>query len=111
MRQTSVFISYKTGEDDGLTFTATTSMDRTTRVWKAGTDQILLTLSGHTDSVSGIAFSPDGRRLNTSSADRTVRVYASSIEDLMTLARTRVSRGLTQAECRKYLVTPCPAGP
>jgi WD40 repeat protein len=35
----------------------------------------MLTLRGHADDVTGIAFSPDGRRLATSSWDRTVKVW------------------------------------
>jgi tetratricopeptide (TPR) repeat protein len=65
--------------------------------------RVRLTLSGHTAWVRGVAFSPDGTRLATASADRTVRVYALNIEDLMALARTRITRSLTSQECQKYL--------
>jgi hypothetical protein len=41
-----------------------------------------------------------------------VRVHASSIEELMELARTRITRSLTTDECRTYLhVEKCPATP
>jgi WD40 repeat protein len=90
---------------------ATASWDRTARVWDASSGEELLTLS-HTREVQSIAFSPDGRRLATASADRAVRVYVLNIEDLIALARTRVTRSLTLEECRKYLhVEQCPPAP
>jgi hypothetical protein len=76
--------------------------------------RVRLTLSGHTGSVRGVAFSPDGSRLATASADKTVRVYSLSpnIEALMALARTRVTRSLTAEECQKFLhVEQCPPLP
>jgi len=39
-----------------------------------------------------------------------VRVYVLPIEDLMALAKSRVTRSLTPQECQKYLhVEQCPA--
>ena len=43
---------------------ASASMDRTVKVWDAGTGQETLTLKGHTGLVvMSVAFSPDGKRL------------------------------------------------
>ncbi|MGH8070026.1 MAG: tetratricopeptide repeat protein [Candidatus Entotheonellia bacterium] len=82
---------------------ATTSHDQTAKVWDASAGQALLTLAGHTAGVTGVALSPDGARLATASGDGTVRVYALNIEDLMALARTRMTRPLTSQECQTYL--------
>jgi WD40 repeat protein len=46
----------------------------------------LLTLRGHSNAVSGVAFSPDGKRLATGSADQTAKVWdAESGKELLTL--------------------------
>ena len=45
-------------------------------MWDAENGKQLLTLSGHSDPVSGVAFNPDGRRLATVSDDHTERIIA-----------------------------------
>ena len=56
-----------------------------------------------------IAFHPDGERLATSSLDGMVRVYALDVQDLMELARQRLTRTLMLDECQRYLhVLACP---
>ncbi|MFH9402214.1 WD40 repeat domain-containing protein [Streptomyces sp. NPDC017638] len=63
---------------DGRTL-ATTSYDRTVRLWdiRDTTRPAPLgrPLTGHTDAVGAAAFSPDGRVLATGSADRTIRLW------------------------------------
>jgi WD40 repeat protein/transcriptional regulator with XRE-family HTH domain len=97
------------------TLLATASEDQTAKVWDAQSGQELFTLYGHHNAVYGVSFSPDGRRLVTASWDRTARVYAITRAELIAAARARVTRGLTEAECRKYLhlenVALCPKKP
>lgn len=103
------------GEVTGVDFSpdgeqiATASIDGTTQLWNAASGEELLTLGGHTSGVTGVAFYPDGKRLATSSLDGSVRIYALDIQDLLTLARQRLTRSLTTEECRQYLHKPaCP---
>ena len=72
----------------------------------------LLNLAQHTNVVLGVSFSPDGTRLASGSVDGTVRVYALRLEELVALAQERVTRSLTDDECRRYLhLEACPAAP
>ena len=56
------------------------------KVWDVASGQALRTLKGHTTPVRSVAFSPDGTRLATSSADNEVKVWhAASGQELRTL--------------------------
>ena len=93
---------------DGMLL-ATAGDDNTARLWDASTGRELLTLTGHTRAITEVAFSPDGTRLATSSNDGTVRVYVLSIDELIDLARSRLTRTWTEDECRQYLhLARCP---
>lgn len=88
---------------------ATSSDDRATRLWDRRTGRELLALTGHELTVFGVSFSPDGRHLATASADGTTTVHLLDVDELVELARSRVTRSLTQDECRQYLhVERCP---
>lgn len=54
-------------------------------------------------------FSPDGRRLVVGDLGRWTRVFIVPIDDLVELARGRVTRSLSDAECQQYLhIDECP---
>jgi WD40 repeat protein/DNA-binding SARP family transcriptional activator len=89
---------------------ATSSEDGSTKVWDSETGEEQLALYGPYHPVYGVDFSPDGRLLATASSDGTVSLYLLPIEEVRELAHERVTRGLTDEECRRYLrTTACPA--
>jgi WD40 repeat protein len=91
---------------------ASGSFDNTVRLWDTASGQELLNLALHTNSVTGVSFSPDGTRLASSSVDGTVRFYTLRLEELVALAQERVTRSLTDEECRRYLhLDACPDAP
>jgi WD40 repeat protein/transcriptional regulator with XRE-family HTH domain len=93
------------------TMLATGSEDNTAKVWDVATGSEILSLPGSGGGVKGVAFDPttgDGQ-LVVSSGDGVVRVFLLQIDELLTLAQSRVTRPLTTEECKKYLHTDqCP---
>jgi WD40 repeat protein len=56
------------------------------RVIDAASNRVVFTLAGHTRQVTCIAFSPDGRRISTTSQDRTVKLWdAATGQEVLTL--------------------------
>jgi WD40 repeat protein len=82
------------------------------QLWDAATGQKQLTLYGPVEGFFRVIFSPDGTRLATSGPDGTTRIYVLPLDDLVALAKSRLTRSLTTEECQQYLhVDVCPEVP
>jgi WD40 repeat protein len=74
------------------TVLATTSDDKTARLWDVATGSTVGIFRGHTEGVRGVAFSPDSAVLATSSQDKTVRLW-----DIATRTTIRTLAGHTES--------------
>jgi WD40 repeat protein/serine/threonine protein kinase/DNA-binding XRE family transcriptional regulator len=91
---------------------ASASFDKVAKVWDVATGQELATFYGNTSNVFGVAFNPAGTQLATAGGDGTARTFTLQMNDLIQLARARVTRSLTSEECHKYLhLDECPQQP
>lgn len=64
----------------------TGSADNTAKIWDLETEQVLVTLAGHTASVGSVAFSPDGKRALTGSQDNLAKIWdAVTGKEILTL--------------------------
>jgi WD40 repeat protein len=71
----------------------------------------LLTLYADSAGAGGVSFSPDGKRLAVGGKSG-ISIFYLQIQDVIALAKSRVTRTLTQEECRQYLhVDACPVAP
>lgn len=53
--------------------------------------------------MSTATFSPDSRRLASLDEGGAVRVWTLDLDELIQIARSRLTRGLADEECRQYL--------
>ncbi len=109
----------QTGVIDDVAFSpdgrrlATSGTEGVAKVWDVSSEgvpsQQPLTLYAPGIPV-GAVWGPDGKRLAVASYDGTARVYALPLEDILAIAKSRVTRSLTADECQKYLhMEQCPA--
>lgn len=89
---------------------ATNSFDGTARLWNLTTGAEVLKRENSGPGM--VHFSPDGSLLVTGNVfNQTVQVFALDLDLLKSLARQRLTRSLTKAECRQFLhVDECPYG-
>jgi WD40 repeat protein len=81
---------------------ASVNQDGSAQIWDVATGQELLALMSSPAQLSRVAYSPDGRHLITAGSDA-IRVHVLPIDDLVSLARSRLTRWWTDEECHKLL--------
>jgi WD40 repeat protein len=81
---------------------ATISFDGTVRLWDIESGDELLAWPGNNNGPD-LEFSPDGQHLAVTSGDGSVRVFILTLEELIDLANSRLTRSFTLEECQKYL--------
>jgi WD40 repeat protein len=88
---------------------ATVSDDGVARVWNAQTGALIFTSLDEPGHLEGAAFNQDGSRIALLYSDGRILVHAIAFEDVLEIAEGRVTRSLTDVECRTYLHVPaCP---
>nr|WP_274387930.1 hypothetical protein [Salsipaludibacter albus] len=93
---------------DGNTI-ATSGTDGTVRLWVAESGTERLVLRGDDGPIWSLDFDDEGDRL-VSGGDGMTRVWALDLDDLVGIAQSRLTRSLTDDECRQYLhVEACPS--
>jgi WD40 repeat protein len=91
---------------------ASANFDGLAKVWDVQSGQELFSLYGNPSNVFGVDISPDGSRLATAGGDGTLRIFTMDMNELVALARSRLTRTLTESECQKYLhLEQCPVEP
>ncbi|HYN89527.1 MAG TPA: hypothetical protein VER55_13415, partial [Ardenticatenaceae bacterium] len=81
---------------------ATSGWDGLAKLWDSTSGEEILTLYGDGARLHSLAFTPDGYYVATA-GDTGVRVYVLRVGELIALARSRLTRSLTTAECQTYL--------
>ena len=86
-------------------------------MWDAVSGQELLNLTNFNEKafyapVSSVIWSPDGKRLKSTSETGMVRTYVMDLADLLNLARSGITRDLTPDECQQFFQSKtCPPLP
>lgn len=83
-------------------YLASSSSDDTARIWDAFSGEELQRYNSPTGALINIAFTPDGKRLVTSGAGY-IYGFIFDQDELVQLAKSRLTRGFTPAECQQYL--------
>jgi WD40 repeat protein/serine/threonine protein kinase/DNA-binding XRE family transcriptional regulator len=90
-------------------YIATAGLDGVAKVWDANTGQELHTLQGSSAQIRGAHFNADGTHLITTGMDGVIREYTLRIDELVELAKARLTRSWTTDECRRFLhIGQCP---
>ena len=95
--------------DDG-TLLASAGLAGVVKVWDVETRTLVHQIPVSSEgAVGGVGFVGDGNHLSaTDNAHGELRRVTIDTEELLDIARSRVTRGLTETECSTYRIDPCP---
>jgi WD40 repeat protein/DNA-binding SARP family transcriptional activator len=99
----STFIRLVFGPDGSI---ATAGDDGAVRFWDAASGAELGSLRSPAP-VTQVAFDATGDRLVSVDDSGVARVWTLDLDELLSIAESRLTRDLTEAECRRYLHTDC----
>jgi len=77
-------------QDDNSALVASTSFDKTVKLWDVASGTEVKTLRGHTEATNNVAYSYDGKTIASCSDDSTIRIWST---DLHTTAPLMILRG------------------
>jgi hypothetical protein len=77
--------------------------DGLVRLWDVSTGDMLVELRVDANQAFVVEFSPDGRYLYYPDTGNVVRRFPLDVDELVGLAESRLTRGFTADECRRYL--------
>jgi len=81
----------------------TAGFEGTAKVWDFPSGDEVATLEGHKGNVTQVFFGPDDRTAYTTAWDWLLHAFVLDVDDLIELAKSRLTRGLTDDECRQFL--------
>jgi WD domain, G-beta repeat len=96
---------------DLLAYRRRPTSDLATALISTGGAALSTTLTGHTNGVFSVAFSPDGHMLATGSADRTARLWDLDVDHAIRRICATTANNLTPAAWRKYVSPDLPYRP
>jgi WD40 repeat protein len=87
------------------TLIATMGLDSQLKVWDTATGALVADLGAF---VWGHAFHPDGEHLIAGDTEGTIQILTLNIDELIDIAKSRITRSFTANECATYRIDPCP---
>ncbi|MGH9119917.1 MAG: WD40 repeat domain-containing protein [Acidimicrobiales bacterium] len=76
------------------------------RLWEVATGDMIVELRADPTEGFTVTFSPDGNHLYYADTGDVIRRYPLDTDELVELAESRLTRGFTADECRRYLDAP-----
>jgi WD40 repeat protein len=60
-------------------YLASGSFDNTLKVWSVESKKEVATLKGHSEQITSVAYSPDGRYLASGSGDKSIKLWSAEL--------------------------------